>query len=463
MAHEEKGSTHLFRDIATSLHIKKNTAGRSNEISLSVLDGLKSQADNRLGEADQKVRLGDLSIFTVSPRKEKRPSFKGKAPSGSADSDQRKSPRGVQGEKRIFEEKGGGASFPNGKKTASSAYPPVSKKKKPTKTRKEKLRERALADPHAEIKRRKKVRRIRRVFVATLATAVSVAAIAVGSLYLAGEYQEYTRSMGLLDKAFSEITKADELILEMDGMVTREVTDASRDEIASIRQGMEDAELHLKAATAFAGEVTADMASQESKDAAVKVVESADARRSMMEHAEVLMEADIEALEAVSVAEEAWGFVEEANALMKDAAELVSDTTVENTKMSQEKSEQAIGLLVKASSRVDDAVYLYPSADFSVLKEYIAKRTEQNDFAIQSDEAIYIQDKATAESFNEKYNQADVGAVELASRLSEKPVQPILDAFQQNIAETRGAYFEARQQAAESDAFIRDYLGDSNE
>lgn len=463
MAHKEKGGTHLFRDIATSLHIKKNTAGRSNEISLSVLDGLKSQADDRLGEADQKVLLGDLSIFTVSPRKEKRPSFKGKAPSGSVDSDRRKGPRNVQGEKRIPGGKKGGASFSSGEKTASSTYSPASKKKKPAKTRKEKLRERALADPHAEIKRRKKVRRIRRVFVATLATAISVAVMAVGSLYLAGEYREYTRSMGLLDKAFSEITKADELILEMDGVVTQEVTDASRDEIASIRQGMEDAELHLKAATAFAGEVTADMASQESKDAAAKVVESADARRSMMEHAEILMEADIEVLEVVSVAEEAWGLVEDANSLMKDAAELVSDTTVENTKVSQEKSEQAVELLGKASSRVDDAAFLYPSADFSVLKEYIAKRTEQNEFAIQSDEAIYIQDKATAESFNEKYNQADAEAIELAARLSEKPAQPILDAFQQNVTETRDAYFGARRQAAESDAFIRDYLGDSNE
>ena len=88
MARREKGSAHLFKDMATSLHIKKNTAGRSNEISLSVLDGLKSQADNRLGEADQKVRLGDLSIFTVSPKKEKKASFIDKPSSGAVGSSQ---------------------------------------------------------------------------------------------------------------------------------------------------------------------------------------------------------------------------------------------------------------------------------------------------------------------------------------------------------------------------------------
>lgn len=464
MARKEKGSTHLFKDMATSLHIKKNTAGRSNEISLSVLDGLKSQADDRLGEADQKVRLGDLSIFTVSPKKEKKASFIDRPSSSSADSSHQGASRIIaQESKRAAKrkEEGKASSGEKGGTTRPRSFAPeLPKRDASAKTRKERMRERALANPDAEIKRRKRARRIRRAIVATLVSSVSVAALAIGGLYVTREYQEYTRSMGLLDKAFTEISRADELVIEMDEIVTQEVTEASRDEMASIGQGMEDAELHLKAATAFAEEVTADMASQESKDAAAKVVESADARRAMMQHAEVLMKADIEALEAVSVAEEAWNVVEEANGLMQEAAALVSDTTVENTRESQAKSEQATELLEGASAKLDEASGLYPEADFSVLREYIAKRIEQNGFAVQSDQAIYVQDKATAESFNEEYNRADTEAVDLASRLPEKPAQPILDAFQEDVEEERALYFEARQRAAESDAFIREYLGE---
>lgn len=463
MARKEKGSTHLFKDMATSLHIKKNTAGRSNEISLSVLDGLKSQADDRLGEADQKVRLGDLSIFTVSPKKEKKASFIDRPSSGSADSSRQGASRIVQESKRGAKRKEEGKASSDGKGGTTrprSFVQELPKKAVSAKTRKERMRERALADPDAEIKRRKRVRRIRRAIVAMLVSSASVAALVIGGLYVTREYQEYTRSMGLLDKAFTEISRADELVIEMDEIVTKEVTEASRDEMASVGQGMENAELHLKAATAFAEEVTADMASQESKDAAAKVVESADARRTMMQHAEVLMKADIEALEAVSVAEEAWGIVEEANSLMQEAAALVSDTTVENTRESQAKSERATELLEGASAKLDEATGLYPEADFSVLREYIAKRIEQNGFAVQSDQAIYVQDKATAESFNEEYNRADAEAVDLASRLPKKPAQPILDAFQENVEEERALYFEARQRAAESDAFIREYLGE---
>ena len=453
MARKEKGSTHLFKDMATSLHIKKNTAGRSNEISLSVLDGLKSQADDRLGEADQKVRLGDLSIFTVSPKKEKKASFIDRPSSSSADSSHQGASRIAQESKRAAKrkEEGKASSGEKGDTTRPRSFvPELPKRDASAKTRKERMRARALADPDAEIKRRKRARRIRRAIVATLVSSVSVAALAIGGLYVTREYQEYTRSMGLLDKAFTEISRADELVIEMDEIVTQEVTEASRDEMASVGQGMEDAELHLKAATAFAEEVTADMASQE----------SADARRAMMQHAEVLMKADIEALEAVSVAEEAWNVVEEANGLMQEAAALVSDTTVENTRESQAKSEQATELLEGASAKLDEASGLYPEADFSVLREYIAKRIEQNGFAVQSDQAIYVQDKATAESFNEEYNRADTEAVDLASRLPEKPAQPILDAFQENVEEERALYFEARQRAAESDAFIREYLGE---
>ncbi len=463
MARRERGSAHLFKDMATSLHIKKNTAGRSNEISLSVLDGLKSQADNRLGEADQKVRLGDLSIFTVSPKKEKKASFIDKPSSGAVGSSQqgvsRVAPESKRGTNRKAKE-GASADGKSGATRPDSFASKLAKKEASAKTRKERMRERALADPDAEIKRRKRARRIRRAIVTALVSSASVAALVVGGLYLTREYQEYARSMGLLDKAFTEISRADELVIEMDGIVTQEVTEASRDEMASVGQGMEDAELHLKAATAFAEEVTADMASQESKDAAAKVVESADARRTMMQYAEVLMKADIEALEAVSVAEEAWNAVEEANGLMQEAAMLVFDTTVENTKESQAKSEQATELFEEASAKLDEASGLYPGADFSALREYIAKRIEQNGFAVQSDQAIYIQDKATAESFNEEYNRADTEAVDLASRLPKKPAQPILDAFQKNVEEERSLYFEARQRAAESDAFIREYLGE---
>ena len=144
---------------------------------------------------------------------------------------------------------------------------------------------------------------------------------------------------------------------------------------------------------------------------------------------------------------------------MKEAAELVSDTTEENVRASQGKSEEAIEALSQAQESLVRAQEGYPSADFSALSAFIEKKKEQNGYALASDDAIYIQDKATAESFNEKYNQADAEAIELARALPEKPAQPILDRLDAQTSQTRASYLDARKRAAESDAFIRDYLG----
>ncbi len=50
-----------------------------------------------------------------------------------------------------------------------------------------------------------------------------------------------------------------------------------------------------------------------------------------------------------------------------------------------------------------------------------------------------------------------------AGRLPEKPVQPILDVIDAQTADAQASYLDARKRAAESDAFIRDYLGQSGE
>ena len=129
--------------MATSLHIKKNTAGRSNEISLSVLDGLKSQADDRLGEADQKVRLGDLSIFTVSPKKEKKASFIDRPSSSSADSSHQGASRIAQESKRAAKrkEEGKASSGEKGDTTRPRSFvPELPKRDASAKTRKERCR-----------------------------------------------------------------------------------------------------------------------------------------------------------------------------------------------------------------------------------------------------------------------------------------------------------------------------------
>lgn len=435
-----------FWGIGASVHIKKNTAGTSNEISLSVLDGLKSQADSELGEADPKVKLGDLSLFTVSSKKDRRLPAKDEklpalpAPAASSASSEKKPPA---------------------KKKARPSERPASsrpaRERKPS--RAQRNRERALRDPEKEIKRRKKNRRVRRFAAIAVASLCCCACIGAAALFAANAYEQSKSNLALLSQAFDEIEKADSLVLSMDDLVMKDESIVTVEELAELEQGMSDAGVHLNAACAFSDEAFQAMGESPGKDAARQVSESADARRDMMKYAEALLHADADARSAVESAERCWDQILEADGLMKEAADLVADTTVENVTASQGKSEQAIALLDEAAASLASAQAECPSADFSALAALIEKKREQNVYAVESDKAIYIQDKATAESFNESYNRADAEAVELAAALPERPAQPILDRLDAQTSETRSRYLDARKRAAESDAFIRDYLG----
>lgn len=435
-----------FWGIGASVHIKKNTAGTSNEISLSVLDGLKSQADSELGEADPKVKLGDLSLFTVSSKKDRRLPAKDEklpalpAPAASSASSEKKPPA---------------------KKKARPSERPASsrlaRERKPS--RAQRNRERALRDPEKEIKRRKKNRRVRRFAAIAVASLCCCVCIGAAALFAANAYEQSKSNLALLSQAFDEIEKADSLVLSMDDLVMKDESIVTVEELAELEQGMSDAGVHLNAACAFSDEAFQAMGESPGKDAARQVSESADARRDMMKYAEALLHADADARSAVESAERCWDQILEADGLMKEAADLVADTTVENVTASQGKSEQAIALLDEAAASLASAQAECPSADFSALAALIEKKREQNVYAVESDKAIYIQDKATAESFNESYNRADAEAVELAAALPERPAQPILDRLDAQTSETRSRYLDARKRAAESDAFIRDYLG----
>ena len=82
-------------------------------------------------------------------------------------------------------------------------------------------------------------------------------------------------------------------------------------------------------------------------------------------------------------------------------------------------------------------------------------------YAIASDEAIYIQDKATADEQNALYNEADAKAAELATQLPANPTDPVVQAYETNIQGLLEDYQAARTRAGTADAFLRDYLGDS--
>ena len=215
--------------------------------------------------------------------------------------------------------------------------------------------------------------------------------------------------------------------------------------------------MKLSAAKSFA-ESAKEGVSGDDEKAADQLASSADARKTMLELAEAILTEEQAAKQASSLMASCWENVLGADALLREAAELVTDTNEENTRASQKKCEQARELLTQASSQFEEAQALYP-ADYGPFDDYIAARQQSIAYAIASDEAIYVQDKATADSNNEKYNECDAAAAELAAKLPKTTEAPIVAALDESLGDSRQQYMEIRSQAAACDAFLRDYLG----
>ena len=416
------GHTPLFRGIAENLHIKGNTAGTSNELSLSVLDERSKKVDEKSSSTPRPSRLNKVSVFAVENRKSRKEKKAESAPTGAD----------VAGYALDLSARGRAA----------------------------RARKRALDDPEAEIRRRKSARRARRIIGTVVGVAASVAVIAYAGFYFWSAYQQNQENLTVLGQAMQELEAADEVVLAADALVTDGIGDTSDEDIQALIASMDDARVHINAAVAFGETAAESMDASADREAALKAQESANARTKLLDGAASIIQAEAQARTASTQIQQCWDSLVEADGLLKEAAAMVTETTNDNVKASEEKTQQAQDLLTSAAESLAAAQDAYPSADLSAFGAYIDKRFEAIGYALASNDAIYIQDKSTADEQNALYNEADAEAVELAQKLPKNPTQPIEDALAADTQQARDDYYATREAAAQSDAYIRDYLGE---
>lgn len=420
---KKKAHTGEHRTIAANLHLKRNTKGTSNELSLSVLGGLSAQKDE---EDASQGGSGTSPSFTMPHV------FSGKS----------KRAPGASSKKQPI----------TGADVAGIALSISDRRNRSTQAR-----DRALANPEAEIKRRKTARRAWRAVGLAFALAAFAGASAFAVHVFTAAYEDNQQHKSLLSQGFSELTSADEVVLAADELVVASFNDLDESKIPDVLGKIPDVDVKLSAAKSFA-ESAKEGVSGDDEKAADQLAASAEARKTMLELAETILTEEQAAKQASNLMASCWENVLSADALLREAAELVTDTNEENTRASQKKCEQARELLTQASSQFEQAQALYP-ADYGPFDDYIAARQQSIAYAIASDEAIYVQDKATADSNNEKYNECDAAAAALAAKLPKTTEAPIVAALDESLGDSRQQYMEIRSQAAACDAFLRDYLG----
>ncbi|MCR5846038.1 MAG: hypothetical protein K6G78_05650 [bacterium] len=304
-------------------------------------------------------------------------------------------------------------------------------------------------DPEASKKRKK---RIRTTIIVVL---VVLIALGAGGAFLYFKMRE-TKSLEMLDASVATIQECDAIVVEVDNAIDEEVTSDRIDFLQGLIDGIPATKEKLSNAYKQATEAVDGISSQDKKKVALAAQEASDARSEMLNYGRNLIQNDIDAFNSATELNNTYALIIEADDLMRKSAANAGNGVIADS-ISYDKKAQS--KLKSASEALSKAKQCYPSADFSVLENYLDHKTKAASYAMATDEAIQKADTTEAKKQNKLFEAEEAKAAEAASKLPKNILQPILDAFENNTLNLRAQYNEARQRAAEADVVLRDYLG----
>ena len=405
------------------LHIKRHTAGSSNELSFDVLDAARE------GYAPKKKlfgrREGPQMLRPVKQEAQpQKPSEAEAVPQPAFEADV---PDPVE---RVKEEH-------------TSYHRAVGK---------------SALSSQVEVTSRKRERRVRSIRIGAVATVIAVAMMVATAYVGYRQYEEMQLFQSKFDSLVQLFVKADEAIPLVDSFML-DPFGATSEEIDGMGQAIAQAEVVLKQldderALAFAYTVT------DRDQQALDQVEKALAyRQDMMvaatAAAKVVSESNVESSEVNAVWHKVLGADEAARSATAAANAASTDEGISNARDQTKKARDDFKAILEelksiAKSRTD--------LDLAGHIAYLEKRIESLDHAVATSEALLKSDKEEAKVQNDAYNEADREAVALAEQLPLSAEQTVDETYEDKVLSHRKDYETARDGAIQSDALIRQYL-----
>ena len=297
------------------------------------------------------------------------------------------------------------------------------------------------AEAYAEISRRQKQRSRSRLISILLVVLVIAVLATFAGLWLYQEYEKNRTNRELIEQACDYIEESDQTLVAIDEFFAQPFADDTISRAEQLQSQIPHALELLENAKKYA--VRADEAIEGSTTD--KEAVDIDAKKAMDDLA--LVEKSID----------------DAQYLLAQAATTVQQTSPETVAQSTEWLTEAQTTLQNAQTALNEAAELFPQGDFSLYGDYLAKRLEEINFGLLSNEAILIQDRKTAEKNNDLYNKADSASVELAQKFPETFAQPLVDAYAQASADLDNQLTQLRNDVGRYDSFLREYLGNETQ
>ena len=434
--------------IARAAHIKERTHGTSNEISFSVLDAAKyKETTQRFSLRDLLAARRDANAQSVSRETGEHVSRETSGHKASVGSHANENGAGRRRSGVWLKRKSTKQATQRNKALHASGYSEGASSQAPAAKR---------MSIEEEIARRKASRRKGRIAAVSVVTAASLAIVSVGVWAWHCQVAEQQGYESELMDALRLVSEADETILQIDAIVDDPFAAESEGKRQDVLSSVEQTKQLLVDADGKARNVSEKLSDPSVREVANQTVISLTARQGMITQGMQLVEASKDAEQAAKECDAAWQVVLDADAKVREAAKLAGRNEVD---ASRERTLEAKETFSKSLDQLKVLQADYQTADVSPLIEYVEKRMDAMDLAVQSDEALTAKNKDEAIARNDAYNAAEEEAATMASALPSDPKQLVKDAYFATWAEVIRSYAGQRAAAGTSDAVIRDYLG----
>lgn len=259
-----------------------------------------------------------------------------------------------------------------------------------------------------------------------------------------------------LDNATTLVQDSDEVVVRIDEVVRAKVEPDLAERARGAIERVDDADKMLVRAVALIDAARLDLNDDEREQADL-LKASAVARRTMLEPAPEILDANAEAASALPLAIEGWKSVLEADRLSDDAVASYNKLTKAGVQKSQKLNKQASSVLSTARERFESAETAFPAGPFEDYVKYVEVRIVMNRLSQRSDTKWLDGDITAANKVIGDYNKQDKKAVALAKKLPPSPEKAVSDAYQETTDAVTDEYYEAREKALAADKALREH------
>lgn len=420
------------------MHVKKNTAGSSNEISFSVLDAKKAahtDSDEPLNEA------GKISLFTLSGKTKPSKLRNTSLPTSQGGHHKKASALGAPQQNRVSYKVSSSSN-----QSSPSATTPV----------------KGFGKTISLV-----------VIVAVVAVLVIVAAQALVNMQA---HQNNLKSV--LNHQITQLQETDDSLISFDALVLQQV-DKNRyseantsdsvvienpiSEYETLKPQVEEAKEALNEVMGRIEALQPSLSDNSEKEAAAQALTSAKARLHMIETGVEIITLSGKTSDAYSAAHEGWNDLLAADTAIREASQLMKPLSEDSATQALTKTDTAVSYLTKGDELLQEASSFNETIDFSSYFSYISTRKEAQEYAILTLNAYLDRNKEDLEANNKKYNEVENKAAEIAQSFTETPSELIAASYYKQVEELSTTYESERVNAGNADMFIRKYLGEDKE